>query len=188
MKRRNFLQFSSILGLLGILPATKLAAADTAIEPDGKNVNERKYWVELLAKIAAPVLTNMSKGELKKNMPVEFSPTWDNRNKDVAYMEAFGRLVAGLAPFLALPADDTEEGKIRQQLLLQTQQSLAHAVNPSSPDYLYWGSPASRQPLVDAAFIAQALLAAPEVLWKPFIQKVGLWFSLLDPLSGLALS
>ena len=98
---------------------------------------------------------------------MEFSPTWDNRNKDVAYMEAFGRLIAGLAPFLALPPDDTEEGKIRQQLLLQTQQSLAHAVNPNSPDYLYWGSPTSRQPLVDAAFIAQALLAAPEVLWKP---------------------
>lgn len=100
-------------------------------------------------------------------MPMEFSPTWDNRNKDVAYMEALGRLIVGLAPFLALPADDTEEGKIRQQLLLQTQQSLAHAVNPASPDYLYWGSPASRQPLVDAAFIAQALLTAPDVLWTP---------------------
>jgi hypothetical protein len=137
------------------------------IEQDDKNTNDRKYWVALLAKIAAPVLSNMSKGELKKNMLIEVSPTWDNLNKDVAYMEAFGRLIAGLAPFLALPPDDTEEGKIRQQLLLQTQKSLAHAVNPNSPDYLYWGSPTSRQPLVDAAFIAQALLAAPEVLWKP---------------------
>ncbi len=167
MKRRNFIQLSSLLGFLGIIPATKLAAATTVIEQDDKNANDRKYWVQLLAKIAAPVLNNMSKGELKKNMPMEFSPTWDNRNKDVAYMEAFGRLIAGLAPFLALPADDTEEGKIRQQLLLQTQQSLTHAVNPASPDYLYWGTPTSRQPLVDAAFIAQALLAAPDVLWKP---------------------
>jgi hypothetical protein len=166
MKRKNFIQLSSVLGLLGFIPATKLAAGTTTNEDD-KNSNDRKYWVELLAKIAAPVLSNMSKGELKKNMPMEFSPTWDNRNKDVAYMEAFGRLIAGLAPFLALPPDDTKEGKIRKQLLLQTQQSLAHAVNPASPDYLYWGSPTSRQPLVDAAFIAQALLAAPDVLWKP---------------------
>jgi hypothetical protein len=100
-------------------------------------------------------------------MLIETGPTWDNRNKDVAYMEAFGRLIAGLAPFLALPSDDSEEGKIRKQLLLQTQQSLVHAVNPASPDYLYWGTPTSKQPLVDAAFIGQALLTAPEVLWKP---------------------
>lgn len=166
MKRRNFIQLSSILGFLGILPATKISAAG-ASPNDDKNSNDRQYWVQLMDKIASPVLSNMSKGELKKNMPIEFSPTWDNRNKDVAYMEAFGRLIAGLAPFLALPTDNTEEGKIRQRLLLQTQQSLAHAVNPDSPDYLYWGSPSSRQPLVDAAFIAQALLAAPDVLWEP---------------------
>lgn len=167
MKRRNFIQLSSILGFLGIMPATKLAATNTILREEDKFANDRQYWVQLLAKIASPILSNMSKGELKKNMPIEFSPTWDNRNKDVAYMEAFGRLIAGLAPFLSLPSDDTEEGKIRQRLLLQTQQSLAHAVNPGSPDYLYWGSPSSRQPLVDAAFIAQALLAAPDALWKP---------------------
>jgi len=166
MKRRNFLQLSSILGLLGIIPSGKTSAEDIVFNETGKFANDRQYWVQLLAKIAAPVLDNMSHGELKKNMPMAYSPSWDGRNKDVAYMEAFGRLIAGLAPFLALPQDDTPEGKIRKQLLLQTQQSLAHAVDPGSPDYLYWGSPSSRQPLVDAAFIAQGLLAAPDVLWK----------------------
>ncbi len=167
MKRRNFIQLSSCLGFLGMLPATKIAAANTVIIEPEKTLDDREYWVQLLAKIAAPVLSNMCKGELKKNMPITYSPTWDGRNKEVAYMEAFGRLIAGLAPFLALPADDTKEGKTRQQLLRQTQQSLAHAVNPGSPDYLYWGTPASKQPLVDAAFIAQAFLAAPDALWKP---------------------
>jgi hypothetical protein len=167
MKRRNFLQLSSVLGLLGIIPAGKISAGDIVSGEPGKFPNDRLYWVQLLAKIAAPVLSTMSKGELKKKMPMEYSPSWDGRNKDVAYMEAFGRLIAGLAPFLALPPDDSPEGKIRKQLLLQTQQSLAHAVDPGSPDYLYWGTPTSRQPLVDAAFIAQALLAAPDVLWKP---------------------
>lgn len=56
---------------------------------------------------------------------------------------------------------------VRKRLLLQTQQSLAHAVNPDSPDYLYWGSPKTAQPLVDAAYIAHAFLAAPSVLWEP---------------------
>ena len=73
-------------------------------------VNDRQQWVELCYRIAAPVLENMSKGELQKNMQLELSPTWDGRDKRVAYMETFGRLMAGISPWLALPDDDTEEG------------------------------------------------------------------------------
>ena len=49
-------------------------------------------------RMAAPVLSNMSEGLLKQNMLVELSPTWDGRDKNVTYMECFGRLMAGLAP------------------------------------------------------------------------------------------
>lgn len=173
MQRRNFLRWSSLLGFAGLLPA-KGALANSAEIFDDKNsplANDRTYWVNLLDKIATPVLSNMSKGELRKNMMVEFSPTWDGRNKEVAYMEAFGRLISGLAPFLALPESDTAEGKVRKRLHTQTLQSLAHAVNPDSPDYLYWGSPQTRQPIVDAAYIAQALLVAPDTLWRPLDEK-----------------
>jgi len=86
-------------------------------------------------------------------------------------MEAFGRLIAGIAPFLALPDDETAESKIRQRLRVQTLQSLAHSVDPQSPDYLLWNDGKTSQPLVDAAFIAQALLAAPDILWKPLEEK-----------------
>ena len=79
-------------------------------------VNDRQQWVELCYRIAAPVLENMSKGELQKNMQLELSPTWDGRDKRVAYMETFGRLMAGISPWLALPDDDTEEGKMRKQM------------------------------------------------------------------------
>ena len=127
---------------------------------------DRKYWVSLLDKISTPVLSNMSKGKLHENMPVEFSPTWDGRDKEVAYLECFGRLVAGIAPFLALPVDASPEGKMRERLLGQTQQSLVHGFNPISPDYLF-RTAKTAQPLVDAAFLAQALLAAPSVLWQP---------------------
>lgn len=164
MKRKNFIKISTALGLIGSLPVTAMAADQPE---EDKRVSDRAYWVELLAKISAPVLSNMCKGELRKNMPMQFSPVWDNRNKEVAYMEAFGRLIAGIAPFLKLPIDDTKEGQLRKQLLEQTRQSLVHSVDPNSPDYLYWGSPTARQPLVDAAFIAQGLLIAPEVLWEP---------------------
>jgi hypothetical protein len=168
MQRRNFLKWSSLLSVSGLIPAKNLLAKTEAIPDDNKLLkgNDRLYWVHLLDKIATPVLSNMSKGELKKNMEVEFSPTWDNRDKNVAYMEAFGRLIAGVAPFISLPDDNSDESKIRQRLRLQIQQSLVHAVNPASPDYLYW-SPKSSQPLVDAAYIAQAFLTAPGILWQP---------------------
>lgn len=165
MKRKNFLRLASVAGMAGSIPATALASAVT--DKEDKWPNDRVYWVQLLNKIASPVLSNMSKGELRKNMAMQYSPTWDNRSKEVAYMEAFGRLIAGIAPFLRLPPADSEEGRVRNTLAEQAQESLMHAVNPASPDYLYWGTPDSRQPLVDAAYIAQALITAPDVLWYP---------------------
>lgn len=98
-------------------------------------------------------------------MLVELSPTWDNRNKDLTYMEAFGRLMAGIAPWLALPDDDTNEGKQRKQLREWALKSYANAVDPDNPDYLLWRKEA--QPLVDAAFIAESFVRAPKQLWEP---------------------
>lgn len=170
MQRRNFLKCSSLLAVTGIVPTNNIIANNLDIIQETQNnkskKNDRAYWVSLLDKIASPILSNMSKGELRKNMPVEYSPTWDGRKSDVAYMEAFGRLLPGITPFLALAENNSEEDKIKQRLLLQTQQCLAHAVDPNSPDYLYWGAKAS-QPLVDAAYIAQAFILAPQVLWDP---------------------
>ena len=58
----------------------------------------------------------MAKGELQKNMQVEVSPRWDNRNIKVTYMECFGRLMSGISPWLALPDDDSKEDKMRAGL------------------------------------------------------------------------
>jgi len=169
MKRRNFIQLSSILSFVGLAPAISRASdypvTDNILGTNG--LKDRIYWVRLLDKIASPILSNMSKGELRKNMPMEYSPAWDNRNKEVAYMEAIGRLIVGIAPFVALADDDTNEGRIRIKMRDQIHASLKHAVDPESSDYLYWGSPKVAQPLVDAAFLAQALLLAPAALWEP---------------------
>jgi hypothetical protein len=127
--------------------------------------NDRAFWAQIAYRIAAPVLSNMSKGELSKNMQLELSPTWDGRDKRVSYMECFGRLMDGIAPWLALPDDDTDEGKMRKQLREWALKSYAHAVNPDSPDYLLWRN--EGQPLVDAAYIASSFLRAPKQLWEP---------------------
>lgn len=127
--------------------------------------SDRQQWAELCYRIAAPVLENMSKGELQKNMQLELSPTWDGRDKRVAYMETFGRLMAGISPWLALPDDDTAEGKMRKQLREWALASYKNAVDPESPDFLLWETN-STQRLVDAAYLAESFLRAPDATWN----------------------
>lgn len=130
----------------------------------GNNNNDREYWTELCYRIASPILENMSKGELQKKMNIELSPDWDGRNKKVAYMEAFGRLMAGISPWLSLPDDNSEEGKMRKQLREWALLSYKNAVDPSSPDFLLWKG--EGQILVDAAYIAESFIRAPEATWE----------------------
>lgn len=152
-----------LLCLLFVISTSAFSQKGKSHQP---RVSDRTYWVSLLYEISEPVLMNMSKGELKKNMVLELSPTWDGRNKDVAYTEAFGRLMAGIAPWLGLPEDDaTDEGIKRKQLKEWALKSYTNAVNPDSPDYLLWRG--HQQALVDAAYIANSFMRAPEALWNP---------------------
>ncbi len=132
---------------------------------DTAAANDRAYWVDLLVKMAEPVLSNMSKGQLQANMLVETSPNWDGRNIKVTYMETFGRLMAGIAPWLALPDDGTPEGAKRAELREMALKCYANAVDPSSPDYLKWQG--EGQALVDAAYVAESFIRAYDALWMP---------------------
>lgn len=126
---------------------------------------DRDYWVGQAYKMARPVLENMAHEKLQQNMLTEFSPSFDNRNRKVVFMETFGRLMAGIAPWLALPDDGSDEAKHRKQLRDWALASYRNAVDPSSPDYLCWG--VSDQNLVDAAYIAESFLRAYDTLWQP---------------------
>lgn len=130
-----------------------------------KQMTDREYWCAQAYKMASPVLENMSKGELQKNMVLEVSPSFDRRDRRVAYMECFGRLMAGIAPWLALPDDDTPEGKQRRQLRQWALASYKNAVDPNSPDYLLWRK--EGQTLVDAAYLAESFIRAYDALWVP---------------------
>ncbi len=148
------------LALLLAIPQSGVwAKKKTAVKTD------REYWCELAYKMAEPVLSNMSRGELQKNMELELSPTWDGRDRRVAYMECFGRLMAGIAPWLSLPDDGTAEGKQRTQLRQWALQSYKNAVDPQSQDYLLWRK--EGQTLVDAAYLAESFIRGYDALWKP---------------------
>ena len=128
-------------------------------------LTDRQYWCSLAYQMAQPVLENMSRNELQKNMKTEFSPSFDKRNRKVVYMETFGRLMAGIAPWLSLPDDDTDEGRQRRQLRQWALASYRNAVDPEAADYLCWG--VAGQNLVDAAYIAESFLRAYDALWMP---------------------
>lgn len=136
-----------------------------AATPASSKADDRAYMVNLLQKMTEPVLAAMSRGELVKRFELEVSPTWDGRDKRVAYLECFGRLIAGAAPWLALADDGTAEGRMRKRLQQMALQSYVHSVDPSSPDYLLWKGPG--QTLVDSAYFTNALMRAPKVLWDP---------------------
>ena len=151
--------------LLLLFIALSLLIPSMAKKPKKVEQTDREYWCQLAYQLARPVLENMSKGTLQKNMQTEFSPSFDNRNRKVVYMETFGRLMAGIAPWLTLADDDTAEGAQRKQLREWALQSYKNAVDPESPDYLCWG--VTGQNLVDAAYIAESFLRAYDALWIP---------------------
>lgn len=121
---------------------------------------DRIFWVSTLQKIAFPVLNNLSKGTLRKNMPYE-SNSLDGQK--FAYLEAFARVFNGIAPWLELGADNSEEGKVRRKYIQLTLKSIHNAVNPNNNDYIFVVEP--KQSLVEVALFAQGLLRAKNQIW-----------------------
>lgn len=143
-------------------------ATDTDIHNAG--LATRKAWVELAERLALPILKPMAEGRLHEQLndekgTLEISPSWDGRSKEVTYMEAFARLMAGLAPWLALPDDETPEGVTRAEIRSLALKAYANAVDPESPDYLGWT--AAGQTLVDAAYLVESFFRAWDALWVP---------------------
>lgn len=144
--------------LICLLALAYTAPAQQTNDTSGET--HRRIWIQTLTRIADPVLTNLAEATLKQNMPFESI----GDRKQFSYLEAVGRLIGGMAPWLELGADSSEEGKLRQKYLSLTLKGLKNAVDPSSPDYLEFEKP--YQPLVDAAFLAQGLLRAPTQIWQ----------------------
>lgn len=116
----------------------------------------RKEWLEVLNKIATPVLTSLSEGRLHQELPTTFHP----ERKKYGMLEAFGRTIAGLAPWIELTdITDSEEKKLQEHYRHMITQSFEHATDPKSPDYMIFSE--QGQPLVDAAFMAHFIVRAP---------------------------
>lgn len=104
MNRREFLTTAGAVPVL-----TKLEPVPQA--PNSAAAGDRALWVSTMRRLADPVLRNLAAGTLKARMPVEQATAADRRN--VTHLEALGRLLAGLAPWIEIPPDGSPEGKVR---------------------------------------------------------------------------
>jgi hypothetical protein len=157
MDRRDFMR---TLGTGAVAGAGALSTPARAEQPAAPAAGDRQFWIDVTRRLADPILTNLGNETLKARMPVE-QAAGANR-ESVTHLEALGRLLAGIAPWLDLPADGTAEGPLRAKYAALARRAIDRAVDPSSRDFLNFTK--GGQPLVDAAFLAQALLRAPRAL------------------------
>jgi hypothetical protein len=164
-QRREFVRRLAVLG----------AAAPIRVGRWGKTVADgsgdapaspesREGWLDVLYRLDDPVLGALAAGRLRATMPVELSTTATAERREYAHLEAVGRLLAGVAPWLELGAEASPEGTQRARLAGLAREGLRRATDPASPDFLNFTR--GRQPLVDAAFLAHAIVRAPTELWE----------------------
>lgn len=128
------------------------------VKPAPDAVAHRAYQVSVLARIAEPMLTAAAEGKLKEKLPKIDTP----RDR-FAPLEALGRGLSGIAPWLELGPGSDEEGQLRARYIDLAVKAIRHSTDPKSPAYVLFNE--RGQPLVDTAFLAQALLRAPTQLW-----------------------
>lgn len=127
---------------------------------------QRKYWLDTMLMIGGPVLEALAGRELKEQLPTEFH----SDRSQFAHLEAFARLACGMAPWLELQGLEGEEEELRARYAGLMLEAIDAAVDPQSPDYMEFKT--EGQPLVDAAFLAHALVRAPERLAGQLSERV----------------
>jgi hypothetical protein len=161
--RRGFLQGGVALGALAGLGINAQTAPFVSVKDD------REYWLQILAKVADPVLSAASQRRLKELMPVEAPHGNVEDRKQYTHLEALGRLLTGIAPWLESGSEDGSEGKLRNQYAEWARAAIQSGTDPSSPDFLNFNK--GSQPVVDTAFLALAILRAPKELWHKLDSK-----------------
>lgn len=156
MNRRSFGRFLSAFPFLSV-PAT----AESIVRAPA--VSDRTYWRQTLLRTLDPVLNALQAGQLRATMPIESAAGARAGRAEVSHLEALGRSLAGLAPWLEHPASAAEQ-PLQQRYRDLSRAALAQAVDPASPDFMNFTK--GGQPVVDTAFLAHALLRAPEQLWQ----------------------
>lgn len=164
MDRRTFLQAGATVGAFSVLDSPSRALTPSS------GADDREYWVQLLTRVAHPVLTALSERRLKETMPVEAPRGNVEERRQFTYLEALGRLLNGIAPWLESGPSSGDEGTLRIQYASLARQAIDAATDPASPDFMNFCG--GTQPVVDTAFLALAILRARTELWKKLDARV----------------
>ena len=117
-----------------------------------------------MERILRPVLAHMAAGTLQQAMPLHGN---DLTGKErCTYLEALGRTICGIAPWLELPGLTGKEKVLQEEFRTLARKAILRAVDPEDPASLNFS--VDYQPIVDAAFLAEGILRAPEELWNRF--------------------
>ncbi|WP_284641118.1 DUF2264 domain-containing protein [Paenibacillus silviterrae] len=128
---------------------------------------DRKQWIDWMLQIGEPVLVALKERKLKETMPVQGK--LDDR-RDYTYLEALGRLLCGLAPWLEATGLSAEEEAQRNRIAELAREAIDAGTDPASPDRMNFSK--GGQPIVDAAFLSHALLRAPKELLGKLDERV----------------
>lgn len=117
-------------------------------------MDARQYWTTMARKIAMPVLSALHHREFHKSFKHFKTP--------IARLEAFARVLVGLAPWF--------EHLAAGEIVFLAQSAIDAMTDPMSIDFVSFQC--CDQALVEAALFAQALLRAPKVLWQQLSTRV----------------
>ena len=92
----------------------------------------RKEWLESMLRIVSPVFDALEKEELHKTMPLNFH----KERSEYAPLEAFGRSMLGLAPWLEAEGLEEEEEKLQAVWRKKALRCLEAATDPESADFM----------------------------------------------------
>lgn len=145
----------------------------------------REYWVKTMLRVVKPVLGALAEGKLRATMPIEsggdnkyanFKPgkeaTLDNGH--YAYLEAFGRSLCGVGPWLEVAGLKGAEAAEQEEMRKIARAAVGMANRRSSPDYIPFHPGANVLPntLCDAAAMAHGLLRSWDSVWCKLDREV----------------
>ena len=165
--RRSFLLGTLAAGATAALPAEIGSAANMPATQQ-----DRSYWLQQVELVSEPVLKALKDGNLRQKMPVEAVHGEAEARAVATHLEALGRLLSGLAPWLELGSsrgESAQETALRNRYRDYALAGITSALDPSAADHMHFGE--SSQTLVDSSFLALALLRAPNQLLQKLDTK-----------------
>ena len=126
----------------------------------------RNEWIDLLTRIAEPVLVALEEERLALTFPAALHL----ERAEHRCLEALGRTMCGIAPWLELEGVEGTECEIQARFRRLARVAIDRATDPCSADYMSFAR--GPQSLVDAAFLSHAILRAPRELYDKMEARV----------------